>query len=125
MNSFDERLWNIADLVADSDDYRREIITSEHSQVVLMTVEPGDEIGEEVHEDHDQFLAFVEGEGEAILEGRKRRITGGDFVFVPAGTRHNFVNNGDVPIRLVTLYAPPEHEPGTVHPAKADEPPGY
>lgn len=121
MSTFDERLWNIADLVADSDDYRREIITSEHSQVVLMTVQPGEEIGEEIHAEHDQFLAFVEGEGVAVLEGRKRRITGGDFVFVPAGTRHNFVNDGDVPLRLVTLYAPPEHDPGTVHPTKADE----
>ena len=122
MSTFDERLWNIADLVADGDDYRREIITSEYSQVVLMTVQPGEEIGEEVHAEHDQFLAFVEGEGEAVLEGRRRRITGGDFVFVPAGTRHNFVNDGDVPLRLVTLYAPPEHEPSTVHPTKADEP---
>lgn len=121
MTGFDERLWNIADLLHDSDDYRREVVTGANSQVVLMTVQPGDEIGEEVHEDHDQFLAFVDGDGEAILSGHRRRVTGGDFVFVPAGTPHNFVNTGEVPLRLVTLYAPPEHEPGTIHPTKADE----
>lgn len=123
MGEVDDRLWDIADLLDRHDDYRREVVTGANSQVVLMTVQPGDEIGAEVHEDHDQLLAFVDGEGRAILEGSERSVAAGDFVFVPAGTRHNFVNTGDVPLRLVTLYAPPEHEPGTVHPTKADEGP--
>lgn len=123
MGEVDDRLWDIAELLDRHDDYRREVVTGANSQVVLMTVQPGDEIGAEVHEDHDQFLAFVDGEGRAILEGSERSIVAGDFVFVPAGTHHNFVNTGDVPLRLVTLYAPPEHEPGTVHPTKADEGP--
>jgi mannose-6-phosphate isomerase-like protein (cupin superfamily) len=83
-----------------------------------MTVPPGGEIGEEVHPDVDQILVFLEGEGEAILEGRAGGVRPNDLVFVKAGTRHNFVNVGQDPLRLITIYAPPEHPPGTVHATK-------
>jgi mannose-6-phosphate isomerase-like protein (cupin superfamily) len=85
-----------------------------------MTIPPGGEIGEEVHDGTDQVLAFVEGVGEAILDGESRPVGPNDLVFVRAGTRHNFVNTGADPLRLVTVYAPPEHEPGTVHQTKAE-----
>ena len=84
-----------------------------------MTLKPGEEIGEETHQG-DQILFFVEGEGEAILEGESSPVRPGDYVFVPAGTLHNFVNTGSEPLRLLTTYAPPEHPDGTVHRTKAE-----
>jgi mannose-6-phosphate isomerase-like protein (cupin superfamily) len=100
--------------------FRREVLTGEHEQVVVMTIPPGGEIGDEVHPDTDQVLAFVDGRGEAVLDGQRSAIGPNDLVFVRAGTRHNFVNTGDSPLRLITIYAPPEHEPGTVHQTKAE-----
>jgi mannose-6-phosphate isomerase-like protein (cupin superfamily) len=111
---------DIVQLARGNDAFRREVATGEHSQVVVMTIPAGGEIGEEVHEHNDQLLVFVEGEGEAILDGTTSRVTPNDLVLVPAGTRHNFVNTGEVPLRLVTVYAPPEHPPGTVHQTKAE-----
>ena len=100
--------------------FRREILTGEHEQVVVMTIPPGGEIGDEVHPDTDQVLAFVDGRGEAVLDGQRSAIGPNDLVFVRAGTRHNFLNTGDAPLRLITIYAPPEHEPGTVHQTKVE-----
>jgi mannose-6-phosphate isomerase-like protein (cupin superfamily) len=100
--------------------FRREILTGEHEQVVVMTIPPGGEIGDEVHPDTDQVLTFVDGTGEARLDGETTKVEPNDLVFVRAGTRHNFVNTGDKPLRLITIYAPPEHEPGTVHQTKAE-----
>ena len=100
--------------------FRREVITGEHEQVVVMTIPPGGEIGEEVHPETDQVLAFIDGQGEAQLDGETSKIGPNDLVFVRAGTRHNFVNTGDAPLRLVTIYAPPEHAPGTVHGTKEE-----
>ena len=100
--------------------FRREILTGEHEQVVVMTIPPGGEIGDEVHPDTDQVLTFVDGTGEARLDGETSEVEPNDLVFVRAGTRHNFVNTGDKPLRLITIYAPPEHEPGTVHQTKAE-----
>ena len=78
----------------ENDDFRREFLTGEHSQIVLMTIPPGGEIGEEVHDGIDQLLVFVEGEANAILEGESGPIHVGQTVYVPAGTRHNFLNRG-------------------------------
>ncbi len=100
--------------------FRRELITGAHAQLVAMTIPVGGEIGEEVHEDVDQLLLFVEGSGESRLDGRPAPIGAGDLVFVRAGTRHNFINTGDAPLRLLTVYSPPEHEPGTVHATKQE-----
>jgi mannose-6-phosphate isomerase-like protein (cupin superfamily) len=85
-----------------------------------MTIPAGGEIGEEVHEHVDQVLAIVDGEGVAILEGNESHIGPDRLVHVPAGLRHNIVNRGSVPLRLYTVYAPPEHAPGTIHKTKAD-----
>ena len=100
--------------------FRREVITGEHEQVVVMAIPTGGEIGEEVHPDTDQLLIFVDGKGEAQLDGESSEVAPNDLVFVHAGTRHNFVNTGDSPLRLVTVYSPPEHEPGTVHQTKEE-----
>jgi mannose-6-phosphate isomerase-like protein (cupin superfamily) len=103
----------------DNEAFRRVLSTSPHAQLVLMTLRPGEEIGEEIHQGNDQVLFAVEGSGESVLEGSKRPFSAGYLVVVPAGTRHNFINTGSQPLRLVTLYAPPDHRPGTVHETKA------
>jgi mannose-6-phosphate isomerase-like protein (cupin superfamily) len=103
-----------------NDAFRRELLTGVHTQVVVMTIPPGGEIGEEVHSDTDQVLWFIDGRGEAVLDGHRSVVTAHDLVLVRAGTRHNFLNTGDGPLRLVTIYAPPEHAPGTVHQTKAE-----
>ncbi|HUH15375.1 MAG TPA: cupin domain-containing protein [Gaiellaceae bacterium] len=107
-------------MARENDYFRREVRTAGHSQIVLMTIPPGGEIGEEAHEGHDQLLVFVEGEGEAVLEGASSPVGAGDAVLVPDGMRHNFVNTGSGPLCLWTLYAPPEHAPGTMHETKAE-----
>jgi mannose-6-phosphate isomerase-like protein (cupin superfamily) len=116
MRKFNE---NIKELALDNTDFRREILTNAHSQVVLMSIEPGDEIGEETH-DVDQVLVFVKGGAEAILDGEKTSVKKGSLVAVPAGTSHNFINTGKKPLKLFTIYSPPEEEPGTLHRTKAE-----
>lgn len=106
---------DILRMASENEDFRREVATGTHGQVVLMTIPPGGEIGEETHPDVDQILLFVEGRGESVLEDRTGSVGPNDLVFVHAGTRHNFRNVGEGPLRLVTIYAPPEHPAGTVH----------
>lgn len=110
---------NYVELARQNDAFRKTIVTGAHSQVVVMAIQPGEDIGEEIH-DGDQILLFVEGEGDAVLEGEAAPVHAGDLVFVRAGTLHNFVNGGREPLRLVTIYAPPEHPDGTVHETKAE-----
>ena len=100
--------------------FREVVSTGPHAQVVVMSIPPGGEIGEEVHHDVDQVLVFVEGEGVAVLEGQRSSVTPGRLVHVPAGTRHNFVNDGSVDLKLYTVYAPPQHAPGSIHRTKAE-----
>lgn len=99
--------------------FRQEILTNENTQLVLMSIEPGDEIGEETHH-VDQVLVFVDGEGQAVLDGERSDVRANSLVVVPAGTLHNFINTGNTPLKLYTIYAPPEEEPGTVHKTKAE-----
>lgn len=101
-------------------DFRRVLMTGSFSQIVVMSIAEGEEIGEEVHDDVDQTLVFVAGSGKAVIEGEAAPVTPGDLVFVPAGTLHNFVNDGGEPLKLWTLYAPPEHPDGTIHVTKAE-----
>jgi mannose-6-phosphate isomerase-like protein (cupin superfamily) len=100
--------------------FREVLATGPHSQVVVMNIAPGGDIGDETHTDVDQVLVFVSGEGAAILDGNRSRIGPGSLVQVPAGTRHNFVNTGQTDLRLYTIYAPPQHAQGTIHRTKAD-----
>ncbi|MBO9539507.1 cupin domain-containing protein [bacterium] len=99
--------------------FRKELYTTERSQVVVMSIEPGDDIGAEVH-DLDQVLVFVAGEGEFQVGDLKGRVQPGDVVVVPAHAEHNFINTGSEPLKLYTVYAPPEHAPGTIHRTKAE-----
>ena len=103
-----------------NEDFRRVLYTAKRSQLVLMSVPAGEEIGEEVHEGIDQVLAFVEGEGEAVVEGARSRVGAGSVVVIPGGTRHNFITTGSSPLKLITVYSPPEHPDGTVHRTKAE-----
>jgi mannose-6-phosphate isomerase-like protein (cupin superfamily) len=114
--------YTIATVAEQYADFRRVLWTGKHSQLVIMTIPPDGEIGEEVHE-VDQILTFVSGVGEALISGEKRKVTQGDLVVVPAGRKHNFVNTGPNPLVLYTMYAPAEHADGAVHRTKeeADE----
>jgi mannose-6-phosphate isomerase-like protein (cupin superfamily) len=112
--------WTIATVAEQSPDFRRVLWTGEHTQLVIMTIPPGGEIGEEVHEDTDQILTFVSGTGEARVSGEKRKVAQGDLVVVPAGRKHNFVNTGENPLILYTVYGPPEHADGAVHATKEE-----
>jgi mannose-6-phosphate isomerase-like protein (cupin superfamily) len=111
---------DIVQAARSNDAFRREVLTGEHEQVVVMTIPPGGEIGEEVHRETDQVLSFIDGRGEAQLDGHSSKVGPNDLVFVRAGTRHNFVNTGESPLRLITIYAPPEHAAGTVHQTKEE-----
>jgi mannose-6-phosphate isomerase-like protein (cupin superfamily) len=111
---------DFVDLARRNDAFRRELITGAHSQLVAMTLRPAEEIGEEVHDDVDQSFLFVEGRCETVLDGERSPARPGQVVLVRAGTRHNVVNTGDAPLRLLTIYAPPEHPPGTVHMTKEE-----
>jgi len=111
---------NIEQLTTGNMHFRRVVYTGKHLQLVLMTLKPGEEIGAEVHEGHDQFFRVESGTGEVIIDGDRRPIADDDAIIVPAGARHNVVNTGSEPLQLYTLYAPPEHRDGVVHPTKAE-----
>jgi mannose-6-phosphate isomerase-like protein (cupin superfamily) len=100
--------------------FRRVLSTGPHAQVVVMSIPPGGEIGGEVHATLDQVLVFVEGRGIATLDGQSVAVGPDRLVHVPAGARHNVVNDGKGDLRLYTVYAPPQHAPGTIHRTKAD-----
>ncbi|MFY1695525.1 cupin domain-containing protein [Solwaraspora sp. WMMD791] len=112
--------FTIATVAEQSPDFRRVLWTGEHSQLVIMTIPPGGEIGEEVHDEIDQILTFVSGVGEALVAGERREVAQGDLVAVPAGTKHNFRNTGPNPLVLYTVYGPPEHADGAVHHTKEE-----
>ena len=113
----------IATVAETNPDFRRVLWTGKHSQLVIMTIPPDGEIGQEVHPDTDQILTFVSGTGEATVSGAKKAVAQGDLVVVPAGKKHNFTNEGPNPLVLYTVYGPPEHADGAVHKTKeeADE----
>ena len=102
-----------------NEDFRRVLYTGSYLQLVLMTLPPGCDIGEEVHEDRDQFFRIEQGEGEIVIDGKANRVEDDFAVIVPAGARHNVINTGSAPLRLYTLYGPPEHKDGVVHRDKA------
>ncbi len=116
MDAFHE---DIEKLAKRNDDFRRVLYTGPNSQLVLMSIPPGEEIGEERHH-VDQLFYFVDGRGEAVLDGELQDIAEHEVVLVPAGMPHNFRNTGRKPLRLFTSYAPPEHPDGTVHHTRRD-----
>lgn len=104
----------------ENDNYRQVLYTGNYSQLVLMSIEPGDEIGAEVH-GLDQFIRLEKGSGKAVLDGEKHDLKADHAVVIPAGTEHNVVNTGEETMKLYSIYSPPEHKEGTIHENKADE----
>ena len=100
--------------------FRKVLFTGAKSQLVVMSIPPGDEIGEETHDRVEQTLYFKSGEGEAVLDGERSPVRAGDVLIVLPGTRHNVRNVGDAPLKIATVYAPPNHIDGRVHATKAD-----
>jgi len=106
---------------AEQNDYfRRVLYTGANLQLVVMSLQPGEDIGEEIHDRTDQFFRVEEGKGEIVMDGRETRIESDMAILVPAGTKHNIRNTGHKPLKLYTLYAPPQHEDGVVHRTKAE-----
>lgn len=111
---------NIERQTTQNEDFRRVLYTGKHLQLVLMTLQPGEEIGSEVHDDRDQFFRFEEGEGEVAIDDNRHSVADGSGVIVPAGARHNVRNTGQGPLKLYTLYGPPEHKDQVVQSTKAE-----
>jgi len=113
-------ITNIEQNTLENTDYRRVLYTAKNSQLVLMCIEPNDEIGEEIHE-LDQFIRLESGSATVVLNDEKYEVPTDSAVIIPAGVKHNVINTGDQPLKLYSLYAPPEHKDQTVHVTKADE----
>jgi mannose-6-phosphate isomerase-like protein (cupin superfamily) len=111
---------DIEEMTEKNTDFRRVLYTGRQLQLVLMSIKPHEDIGEEVHPDRDQFFRVEKGMGEVWIDGRKTEIKSDFAIVVPAGARHNIKNTGERPLRLYTLYGPPEHVDGTVHVTRAD-----
>lgn len=110
---------DIEALTETNSSFRRVVYTGPHLQLVVMSLEPGGEVGDETHEDRDQFFRIEEGEGEVAIDGHRSKIQAGVGIIVPAGARHNIVNTGSGPLRLYTVYGPPEHRFDTVQATKS------
>jgi mannose-6-phosphate isomerase-like protein (cupin superfamily) len=101
--------------------FRQVLFTGKHSQLVVMSLKPNEEIGEEVHESVDQFFRFEKGIGKVVINDTVYEVADGDAVIVPAGSKHNIINtSNDSDLKLYTIYSPPNHPEGTVHKTKAD-----
>ena len=112
---------NIGDEAKNNENFRKVLYTGKYCQLVVMTLKPSEDIGMEAHDNVDQFFRFEEGSGKAILDGVEHIIGAEDVVFVPAGTNHNIINTSDiVPLKLYTIYSPPNHVDGTIHATKED-----
>lgn len=111
---------NIEKLTVENTDFRRVLYTGKNLQLVLMAIQPSEDIGEEVHDDRDQFFRIEKGNGKVSIDGNVTEVKDDDAVIVPAGARHNVINTGTVPLLVYTLYGPPEHRDATVHSTKAD-----
>lgn len=111
---------NIEELTLANENFRKVLYTAKNSQLVVMNLKPGEDIGEEVHQ-LDQFIRCEAGNGRAVLDGVEHQIRDGFVVVVPSGTKHNIINiSADKPLKLYTLYSPPNHKDGTVHITKQD-----
>jgi len=112
---------NIEEATKENENFRQVLYTAKHSQLVLMSLKPGEEIGEEVHEEIDQFFRFEEGEGKVVIDGAEHEVEDGSAVVVPAGARHNVINtSSDEELKLYTIYSPPEHQDGVVRASKEE-----
>ena len=113
-------ITNIEDATVENRHYRKELFTGQHSQLVLMSLNPGEEIGMEMHE-LDQFIRFEAGTGTVVLDGKEHSVRDGIAVVIPAGTKHNVINTSTQDaLKLYSIYSPPEHKVGTVHKTKRE-----
>ncbi len=110
---------DIIKLTSENKFYQKEVYHDENCQIVMMSIEPGDDIGEETH-DADQTTFFVVGEGQAVLDGKRTKCTPNHMVIIPKGTKHNIINKGEGPLKIFTVYSPPAEEPGVSHKTKAE-----
>ena len=112
---------NIENKSLENDSFREVLFTGPNSQLVVMSLKPGEDIGMETHDDVDQFIRVEAGEGKAVLNGKEHKLEDGSAVVIPAGVEHNIVNtSGTVPLKLYTVYSPAEHPHGTIHRNKAE-----
>jgi mannose-6-phosphate isomerase-like protein (cupin superfamily) len=116
MNGYIE---NIEKLALENSDFRKVLYTAQYSQLVLMSLLAGEDIGEETHH-LDQFIRIEAGSGKAVLDGVEHEISDGTAIVIPAGTKHNVINTGAEPIKLYTVYSPPEHKDGVIRTTKAE-----
>ena len=114
-------LTNIEKATLDNNKFRQVLFTGPHAQLVVMSLKPGEEIGLETHDDVDQFIRVEAGHGTALLDGKEHTLEDGSAIVIPAGTKHNVINQSrSEPLKLYTIYSPPEHPDGTVHETKAE-----
>lgn len=110
---------NIEEITEENSNFRKVLYTAKNSQLVVMSLRPGEEIGEEVH-DLDQFIRIEKGRGVAVIDGAEKEIREDYAVVIPAGAKHNIINNGGKEMKLYTIYSPPEHKDGTIHGTKEE-----
>jgi len=112
---------NIEELTLANDNFRQVLFTGPHSQLVLMSLNPNEDIGPEVHANVDQFFRVEKGEGKVVMNGEEQLIKDGSAIVVPAGTEHNIINtSADLPLKLYTIYTPPQHKDGVIHKTKTE-----
>lgn len=111
---------NIEEKTQANEYFRQVLFTTDRSQLVVMALRPGEEIGMEVHPEHDQFIRFEKGSGKVIMDGEESIVSDGYAVVIPAGTEHNVVNTSQEAMKLYTIYTPPEHKDGTIHKTKQE-----
>ena len=109
---------NIEKETLDNDNFRKVLYTGKHLQLVLMSLKPGEEIGEEIHQNNDQFFRFESGTGKCTIDENNYQVTEGDVIVVPAGTKHNVINTSDEPFKMYTIYSPPNHQDGIIRVTK-------
>ena len=110
---------DIIDLTTKNKNFQKEVYYDENCQIVMMSIEPGDDIGEETH-DADQTTFFVSGEGQAVVEGSRTKVVPNRIIVIPKGSKHNIINKGDEPLKLFTVYSPPAEEQGVSHKTKEE-----
>ncbi|MCH5685632.1 cupin domain-containing protein [Niabella sp. W65] len=111
---------NIEQLTLANENFRKVLYTSTHMQLVLMSLLPGQEIGEEIHKENDQFFRFEQGTGKCVIDGNEYVVTDGDAIIIPSGAKHNVINTGVDALKMYTIYAPPHHKDGIVRATKKE-----
>jgi mannose-6-phosphate isomerase-like protein (cupin superfamily) len=114
------KIQNIDEQAINNQYFRHVLATGKHSQIVIMSINPGNDIGEETHKDNDQILYLAAGSGQSVIDGQSTDFNMGDMILVPAGTKHNFICGGTESMKLITIYSPAHHPEGTIHKTKQD-----